>query len=32
VKIDGWADAAAAQAESLAGVERYAAAVDKPAF
>ncbi len=32
VKVDGWADAAAAQAEISAGVERYAAAVDKPAF
>ena len=32
VKVDGWADASAAQAEILAGVERYAAAVDKPVF
>jgi inorganic pyrophosphatase len=32
VKIEGWADAASAQAEILAGVERYATAVDKPVF
>jgi inorganic pyrophosphatase len=32
VKIDGWADAVAAQSEILAGVERYAAADDKPAM
>ncbi len=32
VKLEGWADVAAAQAEILAGVERYASAVVKPAF
>ena len=32
VKIDGWVDAAAAKREILAGVERYDAAKDKPAF
>jgi inorganic pyrophosphatase len=32
VKIDGWVDAAAAKREILAGVGRYDAAKDKPAF
>ncbi len=32
VKVDGWADAAAAKAEINASVARYEAAEDKPAF
>ncbi|MBS0557816.1 MAG: inorganic diphosphatase [Proteobacteria bacterium] len=32
VKIDGWRDAATAKAEILAGIARYQASPDKPAF
>ena len=32
VKLEGWADAAAAKAEINAGVERYESSAQKPAF